>query len=179
MSSDSCSGCLVTNDGHPSSWRHSHVRVSGVSGCPHKANRRAEYGGGHLISRNVQQTTTTLPESWCPLHHGISAHLRVSCASSSERASRWLLSTSSLIPIDRNAVTTPPLNLSLLSLVCQLPHAIRSNPAPNPLFLSPLFAILSSTLPYPSASQITVLLEFIQRHSEWTGQWISSRNFSP
>ena len=71
--SDGCGGCLVTNDGHPSSWRHPYVRVSRVCGRPHVANRWVERRRrASLISRDVQQTTATLQESWCQLHHGLS-----------------------------------------------------------------------------------------------------------
>ena len=47
-----------------------------------------------------------------------------------------------------------------LSLVCQLPYAIRSTPAPNSLFLSFTFVRYTfSTLSYPSACRITILLD--------------------
>ena len=53
------------------------------------------------------------------------------------------------------------LSLSLsLSLVCQLPYAICSTPAPNSLFLSFTFVRYTfSTLSYPSACRITILLD--------------------
>ena len=64
---------------------------------PHVANWRVKRW--RLISCDVQRTTATLQESWCLLHHGLSAHVRVSIL--------WYLPTYSLIQIAMNTVTAP------------------------------------------------------------------------
>ena len=75
--------------------------VSIVGGCQHVANRRVECGRqASLISRDVQQKTDALQESWCPLHHGLSAHVWVSWISRHRQhvVSKHLMPTSFFDP---------------------------------------------------------------------------------
>ena len=78
----------------------------GVSRRSHVTNRRVECGRqASLISHDVQHTTAALQKSWCLLHHGSSAHVRVSWVSRQLHVvSEHLLLTSSLIPIESNTV---------------------------------------------------------------------------
>ena len=81
--------------------RHLHVQVSLVSGRLHIANRLECGWLALLISCDVQQTTAGILVS--AASQLISTRAGVLC----QQSERVLLSTSSLIPIDRITVTTP------------------------------------------------------------------------
>ena len=63
--SDSCRGCLVTNNGHPSSWKHPYVRVSRVR--PNRASR--------------MQAMNITDKPWCAADNHHTAGIPVSAAS--------------------------------------------------------------------------------------------------
>ena len=74
--SDGCGGCLVTNDGHED------TRMCGYPVSADAArSKQASRVQASLISPDVLQTTAALQESWHPLYHGSSAHMRVSWVS--------------------------------------------------------------------------------------------------